>query len=173
MSKKQIITERLILTPITYEIVCSTLNEDNESLGKLGYRRSEDWPHPDFLGFLPILKEQLKQLSEPTGFEGWVIVRKEDMLIIGDGGFKGEPDESGEIEIGYGFVKSQRRKGYGYEAVKALVQWGLKQDKVNKIKADCLIDNIGSIRILQKVGMSEVKRDHDMIYWELSSTFNK
>jgi len=81
------------------------------------------------------------------------------MLIIGHGGFKGEPDEKGQIDIGYGLMKSERRKGYGYEAVKALVKLGFEQENVRKIIADCLIDNIGSIRILEKVGMSEVKRD--------------
>ncbi len=173
MSKNQIITDRLIIFPFTYEIVCSIITKDYESLGKLGYRSSEDWPHPDFLDFLPILKKQLKGVIEPTGFDGWVIARKEDMLIIGDAGFKGEPDENGEIEIGYGFVKSQRGKGYGYEAVKALIEWGLEQKNVKKIIADCLIDNIGSIRILQKVGMSEVKRDDEMIYWEMQNTVSK
>ncbi|WBW96962.1 GNAT family N-acetyltransferase [Oceanirhabdus sp. W0125-5] len=167
MSEKKIVTERLVLVPFTYEIVCSILNKDYESLGKLGYKSSEDWPHPDFFDFLPVLKEQLKELREPSGFGAWIIARKEDMLIIGDAGFKGQPDENGVIDIGYGFVKSQRRKGYGYEAVKALIKWGLEQDNVNKIVADCLIDNIGSIRILQKVGMSEVKRDNEMIYWEM------
>jgi len=173
VSEKKIITERLILTPISYEIVCSTLNKDNESLRKLGYRRSDDWPHPAFFDVFPKLKEQLKELGESTGFDGWIIVRKEDMLIIGDGGFKGEPDEKGKIDIGYGLMKSERRKGYGYEAVKALIQWGLEQDKVKKITADCLIDNIGSARILEKVGMSEVNRDDEMIYWEMINIFNK
>lgn len=40
---------------------------------------------------------------------------------------------------------------------------------VKVIKADCLIDNIGSIKTLEKCGMCEVKRDNKLIYWEKKS----
>jgi len=43
------------------------------------------------------------------------------MTAIGDAGFKGGPDETGAIEIGFGLDEEEQRKGYGYEAANALM----------------------------------------------------
>lgn len=166
MFDKRVITERLILFPLTYDIVCSVLNGETKELEGLGYKTDGKWPRSDTLDILPIIKDSLKGLKQSTGFELWIIVKKEDMVIIGDLGFKGEPNEKGEIEIGYGLIEDERKKGYGYESVKELIKWGFSQENVKKIKAECLINNIGSIKILQKVGLTEIKRDKEMIYWE-------
>lgn len=32
----------------------------------------------------------------------WMIVRKDNMKVIGDIGFHGKPDGKGEVEVGYG-----------------------------------------------------------------------
>lgn len=41
-----------------------------------------------------------------------VFIDKVDRSIVGDGGFKGEPNINCGIDIGYGIVKSRRRNGY-------------------------------------------------------------
>lgn len=104
--------------------------------------------------------------NETDGFYVWMIVKKEDMTVIGDAGFKGAPNENGEIEIGFGFIKEEQQKGYGYEAASSLIEWASQKNKVKVIKADCLIDNIGSIKLLKKCGMIEINRDSELIYWE-------
>lgn len=42
----------------------------------------------------------------------------------------------------------------------------LKLDGVKTLKADCLIDNLASIRILEKIGLKEVYRNDDYIFWK-------
>lgn len=117
---------------------------------------------------MDVLEFISKSTIEGTGFDTiWMIIKKEDSTVIGDLGFKGNPDEKGVVEIGYGIVKDEWGKGYGYEAVKALINWGFSNSLVQCIKADCLHDNIGSIKILEKVGMKEVSRNQDYIFWEL------
>src|SRR5215213_18454 len=37
--------------------------------------------------------------------------------LVGAGGFKGEPDDTGTVEIGYSVVPEQRRRGYARDAV--------------------------------------------------------
>lgn len=166
MNLDSINTERLLLKPASLEIIQSVIKGEYEVLEKQGITKSSNWPSKDTLGILPIIEQQLKEAKGPTGFEIWLIIDKEHMNIIGDAGFKGQPNENGEVEIGYGLVKEERRKGYGYEAVKELLSWAFSQEKVKKVMADCLKDNSGSIRILEKFGMKEISRDNEYIYWK-------
>jgi RimJ/RimL family protein N-acetyltransferase len=94
------------------------------------------------------------------------------MHVIGDIGFHGKPNEKGEVEVGYGLVEHERGKGFGYEALNAIMDWLSFQESVKVIKADCLIDNRPSARILEKVGMKEITRDKDLIYWEFIKLIN-
>ena len=96
-----------------------------------------------------------------------MIVKKDDMQVVGDIGFHGKPNEEGEVEVGFGLVEQERGKGFGFEALKAIINWLSSQDSVKFIRADCLIINKPSARILEKVGMREINRDPTLIYWEL------
>jgi ribosomal-protein-alanine N-acetyltransferase len=167
MSLKSINTTRLILVPITLEIIRDLLKNSTSELKKLGLKTGENWPTNDTKDILPIICKEFEKYIVPTGFEIWMIVNRDNMQVIGDIGFKGQPNNEGEVEIGYGLITEEQGKGYGYEALEAMVKWAFYQDKVKVVKADCLIDNYPSIRILQKVGMKEVSSDKELIYWEL------
>src|SRR2546423_14706328 len=47
----------------------------------------------------------------------WLVIDKKQNLIVGELGFKGEPDRKGQIEIGYGIIPDQQGKGYMTEAL--------------------------------------------------------
>ncbi|HEX3022913.1 MAG TPA: GNAT family N-acetyltransferase [Lachnospiraceae bacterium] len=159
-------TGRLMLIPITLEIARELLQGGRKEMEKLGVIMDSNWPTDDTMDILPIILQSLEVSKEPSGFETWMIVRKDDRRVIGDIGFFGKPNEEGEVQIGYGLVKQEHGKGYGTEALKAIVDWALSQEEVKVIQADCLLDNITSASILRKVGMQETKRDEELIYWE-------
>ncbi|HSR04615.1 MAG TPA: GNAT family N-acetyltransferase [Proteiniclasticum sp.] len=163
---KNIETTRLILIPMTLEVIKSLSAGSSEEVEKLGIGLDENWPRDDTRDILPILLESLEKSKVPSGFEGWMIVKKDNMQVIGDIGFHGKPDEKGEVEVGYGLVEKERGKGIGFEALQAIMEWVNSQTSVKVIKADCLIENMPSIRILEKAGMKEINRDHSLIYWE-------
>ena len=71
------------------------------------------------------------------GFTSWIFIEKSTNQVIGDGGYKGNPDSRGEIEIGYEIIESKRQKGYATEAIEALLEWTLTQDEVKSIIAKC------------------------------------
>lgn len=164
---KSIETTRLILIPMTLEVTESLMAESNNEVEKLGIELDENWPREDTKDILPIILESLEESRTPSGFEAWMIVKKDNMQVIGDIGFHGKPDEKGEVEVGYGLVEKERGNGIGFESLQAIVKWVDTQTSVKVIKADCLIDNKPSIRILEKVGMKEINRDRNLIYWEL------
>jgi RimJ/RimL family protein N-acetyltransferase len=159
-----------MLVPVTLEITKALISGNNEGIEKLGIKTDKKWPTEDTIDILPIINNSLEKDKLPSGFEFWMIIIKDTMLVIGDIGFHGKPDEKGEVEIGYGLVEHERGKGFGFEALNAIMDWLSFQETVNVIKAECLIDNKPSTRILQKVGMKEVNRDHSLIYWEFVKT---
>lgn len=168
MGATPIETERLRIIPITYSMAEAIVNGDFSAFESHGVHLGAHWPTQDTLDILHYIKDTLAKDDEVDGFGVWMIVKKEGMTAIGDAGFKGGPDETGAIEIGFGLVKEEQRKGYGYEAANALMTWGSQVDGVKVIKADCLIDNVSSIHLLTKCGMLETGRDQELIYWEKS-----
>ncbi|MBU3191843.1 GNAT family N-acetyltransferase [Clostridium bowmanii] len=167
MSVSNLNTERLILIPMSLDITNSLIEESTTVIEKLGLKADSNWPTEDTKDILPMVKRALEKSIIPTGFGCWMIVKKATMKIIGDIGFKGQPDEKKELEIGYGLVEKESGKGFATEALREILDWALSQKNVNIIKADCLINNLPSIHVLEKVGMKETNRDHELIYWEL------
>ncbi|GAA0706638.1 GNAT family protein [Paraclostridium ghonii] len=166
MNLKNIHTNRLILIPITLEITKSLINGSSKEVENLGIKCDKKWPTKDTIDILPIINASLEKSKIPTGFETWMIVDKNNKKIIGDIGFHGEPNENGKVEIGFVLVEHEREKGFGFESLNAIMDWLDFQESVKVIKAECLISNKSSARILEKVGFKEVNKDYELIYWE-------
>ena len=165
----QLITERLILIPYTIEICKNLLNNDFTDLSKLGLRKGKSWPDEDVMETLPKIINNLSRVEAPTGFESWMIIKRDTLEIIGDAGFKGFNYLEKNADIGYGITKEERRKGYAREAVTELIKWAFSKEIVQEITAGCLIDNLSSINLLQKLNFKETTRDKDMVYWALQN----
>ena len=172
MNLKNIETERLLLVPVTLEITQSLLKGNYDEIKKLGIESDSMWPTSDTKDILPIINKTLELDREPSGFEFWMIVKKDEKIIIGDIGFHGKPNSDGEVEIGFGFIEHERGKGYGYESLIGIMDWLTTKELVKVIKADCLINNNASIRLLEKVGMNEVHRNEEYIFWKKQNNFS-
>ncbi|CAI8732344.1 MULTISPECIES: GNAT family N-acetyltransferase [Bacillus] len=118
------------------------------------------------------IEEHLNELKkDPTilGWGVWFVVNKQNNRIIGDIGFKGKPSLENTVEIGYGLVPSAQKNGYATEAVKAVIEWAFTSNQVNKVIAECLEDNIPSIRVLERLKMNRVEQKGNMLKWELKN----
>lgn len=166
---ERLLTERLILIPYTTEICTNLLKNDFKDLSRLGLSKGKSWPDDDVMETLPKIINNLSQVESPTGFESWMIVKKDTLEIIGDAGFKGFNYIDKNVDIGYGIIKEERRKGYAEEAVRELVKWAFSREIVKEITAGCLLDNVGSIHLLKKLNFTETKRDDEMLYWSLQN----
>ncbi|MFK7058712.1 GNAT family N-acetyltransferase [Flavobacterium oreochromis] len=163
----KLITERLILIPFTIEICRNILNKDYKDLEVLNLKRGKSWPDTDVLDTLPRIINNLNKVEHPTGYESWMIIKKDTLEIIGDLGFKGFNNEEGNVDLGYGIIKEERRKGYAAEAVSEIIKWAFSNKIVKEITANCLAENISSINLLNKFKFRQVKTENDMIYWNL------
>ncbi|BFT72420.1 GNAT family N-acetyltransferase [Paenibacillus sp. P36] len=145
----QLRTERLIITPFSQENV----NQVSESytLGNHIFK------------YLNNLKED----SEMLGWGVWFVSLAENNQVIGDIGFKGKPDDQGMVEVGYGIIPEMHNKGIATESVGAIIEWAFSSGKVKKIAAECLVDNMPSSRVLEKLGMTRTGNANGMENWEL------
>ena len=75
---------------------------------------------------------------------------KKQRVTIGNGGFKGQASADGTVEIGYSILPEYQNKGYGTEAVKALVNWAFQHPEVKRAIAETLPELKASQRLLEK-----------------------
>ncbi|UAC49716.1 GNAT family N-acetyltransferase [Bacillus aquiflavi] len=124
---------------------------------------------PQIQTYLELLKEDPSLLYWGV----WLVIRKNDGVIIGDIGFKGKPDKNKTVEVGYGFLESFWNQGYATEAVGALIKWAFDTSKVKKVVAETLQNNYGSMRVLEKLGMIKVNETKTMINWKIKQNFTR
>ena len=160
-------TERLTLVPLSREIAMSAMRDRARLAALLAAHVPDDWPEPDFAGFLPVLRRALRK--DPACGEWFgIIIHTADRTVVGDMGFHGPPDEEGMVEIGYSILPAFRRRGYAFEMARALIGWALARPEITRITATGVAaGNRGSIRVLEKVGMQCTRRDGDLLSWEL------
>ena len=120
----------------------------------------------------PHIAEHIKKLaidSSLYGWGSWLILRKSDEVLMGDAGFKGKPNSSKEVEVGYGFLEAYWGMGYATEAVSGLINWAFKTSAVTKVIAETDSDNAAYIRVLEKNRMKKTHEAAGMIYWEMAA----
>ena len=84
-----------------------------------------------------------------NGFGRFAVRSKTSKLLIGMCGFLRQDEE---IDFGYRYSAETWGKGIGYEAANKVLNYGLEHLKLKKICAGVAIENIPSIKILEKLG---------------------
>ena len=135
----------------------------------MNLKKGKSWPDSDVIETLPRIINNLKKVNSPTGFESWMIIKKDTLEIIGDLGFKGFNYQEETIDLGYGIIKEERRKGYAAEAVSELMKWAFSTKIVKEITANCLTKNSSSINLLTKFNFIQLRTENDTIYWALKN----
>jgi len=95
----------------------------------------------------------IKKIADNPAIHYWTVRTKEDQQPIGlvtliQRDYLDQPD------IGFAFLPAAAGKGYAYEAAKALLDHVLLDDAVTAIHAVILPDNISSIRLTKKLGLT-------------------
>jgi ribosomal-protein-alanine N-acetyltransferase len=160
-------TERLTLIPYTLLLCQQIVDNDFSGIQELNLQKGISWPDEDVLESLPRILINLQKVEAPTGFESWMIVKKETREIIGDIGFKGLQEDSKEIDLGYGIIKEERLKGYTFEAASTLISWAFSSNHINHITASCNLNNVSSIKLLTKLNFKLLKEEKEMAIWTL------
>ena len=116
----------------------------------------------------------LKQYKE-NGIGRFAVIEKSSGSFIGWSGLKlnkGTKESLNGfqdfIDIGYRFIPKYWRKGYGLETAIACLEYGFKTMNLDIIYGAAEIENIGSNKILQKIGLqfvNEFKEGNELVNW--------
>ncbi len=145
-------TKRLILRPFTIEDVNAVhAYSQKESVTKYmlwGPNKAEDSER--------FVKSVLKSSKEVPQYNHDFIVALKDGTVIGACGvyFK---DMKKAPSLGWIFDDLYWNKGYGTEAAGAVLLYVFKHLGLSRVYATCFIENIGSARVMEKIGMRFVE----------------
>jgi len=90
-------------------------------------------------------------MYERVGFGLWLAALKDGTPIGMCGLIQREGLE--DVDIGFAFLPRYRANGYAHEAAAATLTYGREVLKIARIVAITSVDNAGSIRLLEKLGM--------------------
>jgi RimJ/RimL family protein N-acetyltransferase len=146
----QLETTRLVLrrTHMQDAPLITALLQDREIAGNV---LSIPYPYAesDALAYLEKLKPQPEEEDPNYNF---AIVRREGKILMGICGIH-KNDQHNHAWIGYWLGKAYWGQNFTSEAVGRLIQFGFEELGLNRIYAECLISNIGSVRVMEKNGM--------------------
>ena len=84
----------------------------------------------------------------------WGVIDKATWRLVGLCGFTEWYPVDARAEIAYGISKTYWGRGYIPEAVRMVLAFGFRVLGFEHIQAACVIENVASERVMQKVGMS-------------------
>ena len=146
----------MTLVAATSDLMVADLAGTETFSDAIGADVPENWP-PE-LYESTAMRAALAQLQDPAeqGWSFWYLLSRkpETPQVMGICGFKGMPDESGSVEIGYSVLSQFRVQGYATEAVARLVVWAFSHQNVNEVTAETLPHLQQSIRVMEKNGLS-------------------
>jgi RimJ/RimL family protein N-acetyltransferase len=103
-------------------------------------------------------------------FGRWAVEHKGDEKIIGLCGLSYLEDTS-EVELGYTLERNYWHQGFATEAASACLRYGLEELKLDRIIAVAFPENIGSRKVMNKIGMRYVKTanfyEGSLVYYEI------
>ncbi len=142
-------TKSLMLRKITLE----DAQDIFEYAKDLEVTRFVTWkPHKsvdDSINFLKLVIQKYEN-NEPSD---WGIIYKENNKFIGTCGYVSWVPVHSLAEIGYALSREYWGKGLMTEAAKEVIKYGFEKMNLNRIYARCFVKNIGSQKVLEKVGM--------------------
>jgi RimJ/RimL family protein N-acetyltransferase len=166
-------TSRLKLVPLTHQQLLLFKNDQKALAQNLGINHLEPQNDPMVVGDIAEaiqfwISHTLKYPNDFQWFTNWIIILKEEQVIIGGVGFAGLPDEQGRSIIGYGLDIRYHNRGFASEALQMIIKWGFRNDNLKRIIADTGLPNTPSHRVLIKNGFLESGRNEEVISWYLN-----
>ncbi len=107
-----------------------------------------------------------QQREQPRTKFQLAITLKSTNQLIGNCGIRMQSVDAHEADIGYELSPDHWGRGYATEAASAIVAFGFTELHLHRIWSWCVADNIGSARVLQKLGMQLEGRLRDKEYYK-------
>lgn len=99
-----------------------------------------------------------QQAEQPRAKFQLAMILKAEGRLIGNCGIRINDFEHREANIGYELDSRYWNRGYATEAAREIVRFGFTALGLHRIWSWCVAENIGSARVLEKVGMQREGR---------------
>jgi aminoglycoside 6'-N-acetyltransferase len=137
--------------------------EDAETISAYRSRpevhRHQGWERTDPEGIrAEIVEMARREPGEPGGWVQLTVEERDGGQVVGDIGFSRADGEPGVMKIGYTMAPAYQGRGYATEAVGALVDYLLGTLGVDVVRAFASEENVASIRVAEKVGLTLAER---------------
>ncbi len=97
---------------------------------------------------------QRRAMEREIGYSMWAVDVKATGAFVGQCGIRPVQEDAGpEIDLAYHYARASWNKGYGTEAVIAVLAHGLGPVGLDRIMAVAMQENTGSWRVMEKAGM--------------------
>lgn len=130
------------------------LNSDPEVV-----RYTGDSSFNDMMEVHDIIKNRMIAPFEKYKMSRLMVFLK-DGTFLGWCGLKYFP-ETNEVDLGYRFSKKHWGKGYATESSKAMLEYGFNTLNLKRIIAKAMPENVSSIKVMHKLGMTFRGYVHD------------
>ena len=94
------------------------------------------------------------------------MLEKDTGAFIGNIELMDIADRAGEL--GIAITAAMQDKGYGTEAVRAMVEYGMDQLGLHRVFLKVFPDNVRAIRVYEKCGFREFDRTEDDVFMEVT-----
>ncbi len=92
-----------------------------------------------------------------VGYE-LAVVRRSDGRLLGGVGLNRDQAGSSRAMLGYCYHRDAWGYGYATEAARAVLRFGFEELGLHRVWAGCDPENLGSVRVLTKLGMTQEAR---------------
>ena len=135
------------MSPDDAEFIVELLNDSSflRFIGDKGVRTTEDARQYILSGPM--------DSYERHGFGLWLVELKGSKTPIGICGLL-KRETLTDVDIGFAFLPQYRSMGYAFESAAAVMDYGRSVLGLKRVVAITDEDNTGSIRVLEKIGMS-------------------
>jgi RimJ/RimL family protein N-acetyltransferase len=146
----QLVTERLILREFRHDDWQAILAYHNDPR----YLRYYPWTGrtpEQTQAFVRMFLDQ--QQAQPRIKFQLAVTLQQTNHLIGNCGVRLDAPGAHEGDIGYELDPDHWGRGYATEAARAIVRFGFAELGLHRIWSWCVADNVGSARVLEKLGM--------------------
>jgi ribosomal-protein-alanine N-acetyltransferase len=97
--------------------------------------------------------EELLAWLMTENFASWSIVHKADEKVIGMCFLHSFNFHHRRAEMAFNLSRLYWKQGYATEAACVMIRFAFKRWRLNRIEGTCMLDNIASARVMEKLGM--------------------